>query len=227
MLVRPEINLTLAEVQALATVIGLTGGPVLLSDDLPALPLQRRKIAGILIPLIDQWATVIDWFDRITPQYIHVDLEGTTWDWHLLTWFNWDDQPKDITLSPNDIHLPEGEYWASSFWGEQVQLMNDQVPYPSTRVEAHSVILLAVRRICYNSPQYLGSTLHLSQGLEVASWQERDDLRLKLELPRLCDGEFGCYLPGDIKKHGQIRKPFPGMRLEKGDIAFLKNSIKR
>ncbi len=48
---RPDSNLTLAEVQSMATVIALTGGPLLLSDDLPKLPVERLRIAQQLVPL--------------------------------------------------------------------------------------------------------------------------------------------------------------------------------
>ena len=50
LLVRPDTKLSLAEVQTLTSAIGLTGGSLLVSDDLPALPEDRLAIAQALLP---------------------------------------------------------------------------------------------------------------------------------------------------------------------------------
>ena len=52
LLLRPETKLSLAEVHSLATVIALNDGMLLLSDDLPALPPERTRIAQVLLPLL-------------------------------------------------------------------------------------------------------------------------------------------------------------------------------
>jgi len=52
LLVRPDTRLTLAEVQSLATAIGVSGGSLLLSDDLTALPEDRLRIAEVLLPVL-------------------------------------------------------------------------------------------------------------------------------------------------------------------------------
>jgi alpha-galactosidase len=60
--------LTLAEVQSAATAIALTGGSLLLSDDLSALPPERLRLAGTLLPPIGHRPQVMDWFDASTPR---------------------------------------------------------------------------------------------------------------------------------------------------------------
>ncbi|MCJ7625539.1 MAG: alpha-galactosidase, partial [Anaerolineaceae bacterium] len=83
LLIRPETDLTLSEVQTAATVIGLSGGSLLLSDNLPALPPERLRIAKILLPIIGKRPEILDWFDKETPQYIRLDLSGAVGEWSL------------------------------------------------------------------------------------------------------------------------------------------------
>lgn len=52
LLLRPETDLTLAEVQTLASVIVLSGGSLFISNHLPDLPAERVRMAGRLLPVI-------------------------------------------------------------------------------------------------------------------------------------------------------------------------------
>ena len=113
LLVRPDTRLTLDEVRSLATVIALTGGSLLLSDDLPALPPERMKIAEVLLPVMEEEVRVLDWFDAGMPNKLRVDIVSGTDSWHILGWFNWSDKPAAlrIELSAYDagrrgIYLP-------------------------------------------------------------------------------------------------------------------------
>ena len=73
LLIRPDTHLSLAEVRSLATAIGLTGGSLLLSDDLPKLPPDRLRIAQVLLPVIGERARVLDWFDAEMPEHLRLD----------------------------------------------------------------------------------------------------------------------------------------------------------
>jgi len=67
LLVRPDSNLNLSEVQSLATAIGLTGGALIISDDLTKLPADQLSIAEALIPILDEPLKVLDLFDTEIP----------------------------------------------------------------------------------------------------------------------------------------------------------------
>jgi hypothetical protein len=57
------------------------------------------------------------------------------------------------------------------------------------------VILLAVRPVLKGRPQYLGSDLHISQGLEAAYWQPAlGGLQLCLRRPGCAQGHFDLSL---------------------------------
>jgi alpha-galactosidase len=198
LLLRPTTLLTLAEVQSLATVVALSGGLLLLSDDLPALPPERLRIAQALLPLIGQKPRLIDWFDSPTPRRLRLDLQGVTGAWHLLALFNWQDNPQDLTLHLEDFSLePGADYRASEFWsGELRQILHREAEFKG--VPAHGVILLAVRKATPGQPQYLGGNLHISQGLEVWRWdwaEGRGALEVGLERPGHAQGEIVISLP--------------------------------
>ncbi len=171
LLVRPDSHLSLEEVRSLATAIGMTGGSVLLSDDIQQLPQKRLELAAALLPPIPQAARVLDWLDVETPRKLRLDLQGATGDWFALAYFNWDDKPRDIHLTLQDFKLPEEDYWVRSFWDDQVWQVRASSPLFNRPLEAHAPLLLALRCRLPDQPQYLGSSVHISQGLEVSQWR--------------------------------------------------------
>lgn len=196
LLVRPDTHLNLDEVQTLSTVISLTGGPLVLSDDLSALPEDRLRLAASLFPPLDRRPQVPDLFDSPTPRRLRLDLEGATGSWSLLAAFNWEDRPRDLTLRLEEYGLaPGGACRAREFWrGQNLPVDGGALRFP--QVAAHGVVLVAVRARLEGRPQYLGSSLHISQGLEVAGWEPGlDSLRLALGRPGRASGEIDLALP--------------------------------
>ncbi len=197
LLVREDTHLTLDEVQTLATAIGLTGGTILLSDDLPALSEERRQIAQVLLPAIDQRAWVMDWFDSKTPAKLRLDLNGPIGPWHLLARFNWHNQPVSLGFAPQEFKLPEtSTWWLREFWSGTTGKMGPGMPFFFHDVPPHGVRVIAVRPVDVDQPAYLGSNVHLSQGLEIDQWQTTPRvLNLRFNLTRRASGSVLLYLP--------------------------------
>ncbi len=199
LLVRPETDLTLAEIQSLATAIALTGGSLLISDDLPALSPERMKILQALLPLIGQRPQVLDWFDAHTPQRLRLDLDGAAGKWHLLGLFNWQDQPQKPTFDPAKFRLPQGQsWWLRSFWDSQIQRVKPGHPLILGEIPAHGACAIAIRQYQPDQPCYLGSNLHISQGLEVQSFDfdpKKQTLSMTLHLGHDARGSIFLYLP--------------------------------
>ncbi len=196
LLLRPDSNLTLDEVRMLATAIALSGGAMLLSDDLRHLPDDRLRIARQILPLIGKRPRVVDWFDAHNPTLVGLDLENVTGRWHLLAVFNWEDEEKDRTLPLSRFGLPPGEYEAREFWtGESMRVLEGLLHLKC--IPAHGVRLLSLRPISSDQPRYLGSDLHVSQGLEVAQWSESrsNGVRFSLQRPGRASGKIDLYLP--------------------------------
>ena len=214
-----QTELSLAEVQALATVIALSGGLLLLSDDLPALPPERLRLIQQLFPPVGDAPQALDWLDSSTPARLRLDLDGPAGPWHLLGLFNWQDAPQTLPVRPADFRLDPGQaYLAREFWSGALLRPGrfspaaGQAGPPGTPVNSsgqgaaetcqvwlapHGTALLAVRRFDPAVPAYLGGDLHFSQGVEVSEWQPgADGLRLRLERPGKAQGNIDLYLPG-------------------------------
>ena len=197
LLVRPDTQLSLPEVQTLATVIGLTGGSLLVSDDLPALPADRLAIAQALLPVIGKRARVLDLFETDFPAMLRVDLEGPEGPWHLLAKFNWESSPRDLTFSAEEYQLdPQQAYWLREFWTGQLGLLKADRPLTFAKVPTHGVAVVAARPFDPQKSTYLGSNLHLAQGLEISHWQESEkELAIEFNLGRKATGEIFLTLP--------------------------------
>jgi alpha-galactosidase len=197
LLVRPDTHLSLAEVQSLASVIGLTGGSILVSDDLPQLPQDRLRLAQVLLPVIGERAQVLDLLEQDMPARLRVDLNGPIGPWHLLALFNWDDHEADLELSMEKFDLsPDAGWWLREFWTGSIGQMQSGAPYRFSAVPSHGARVAAVRRFDSSQPAYLGSDLHLSQGMEVRNWRsKRAELAFTLDLGHAISGTVQLYLP--------------------------------
>ena len=201
LLVRADTELNLDEVHSLATVIGMSGGAVLLSDDLPRLPEERIRISQALLPVIGKRPRVLDWFDQQTPQYLRLDLSGPIGDWSVLAWFNWSDETFLTYLLEKDFHLEKADYQVSEFWSQECCTVPAGEELWHGDVPAHGVVLLAVRKTKQGEPSYLGSNLHFSQGFEVTSWKADDDhLEIKINPGKEISGHIDLFVPFPVRQ---------------------------
>ncbi|MGE5222959.1 MAG: glycoside hydrolase family 36 protein [Omnitrophica WOR_2 bacterium] len=222
LLLRPGTHLTLAEVRSLAAVAALTGGTLLVSDPLPDLPPERLRILETLLPLIGRRPHVLDWFDRTTPARLQLDLEGSSGSWNLLALFNWENCSKDIELRTNDFYLDaKTEYLARSFWDNKVYRISPGDPLVLNSVPAHGVVLLSLRHAYPYKPLYLGSSLHISQGLEVSSWESfPNSLNFRLERPGAATGQVDLVLPKAPVEAFMDDQPLSWQALQAGVYRF-------
>jgi alpha-galactosidase len=195
LLLRPETELTEAEVHLLATVIALTGGSLIVSDDLQKLPEDRLELLSKLMPPIGKRPHVLDWFDSNPPVRLQLDLSGPAGDWHLIGLFNLESHPADLMLRPSEFYLdPQAEYHASSFWDGKVFRISGEHRFEG--VPAHGAVAAALRPAGRRGAQYLGGSLHISQGMEVRAWEESPaGLRFSLQRPGEARGQVLLSLP--------------------------------
>jgi alpha-galactosidase len=190
-----DLRLTLDEIHTLATIIALSGGSIMLSDDLPNLPPERLRIAQKLLPPIGKQPRVLDLFDKSSPAYLRLDLDSPSGPYHLLAVINWKDKPQPFKLYPSEFNLErDQQYIAREFWSGRVMRTEGDC-FTFDNIPAHGVIMLALRTD-QDRPQYLGSDLHISQGLEVSTWQVAHE-RLVVGLTTVSerDGVIDLALP--------------------------------
>jgi alpha-galactosidase len=77
LLLRSDSELTLPEIQSLATSIAMTGGSILVSDDMTQLPSERLRILATLLPIMNKRPIVMDLFDSQRPSKLRLELEGS------------------------------------------------------------------------------------------------------------------------------------------------------
>jgi alpha-galactosidase len=127
-----QTSLTDDEVRTLATVIGMSGGMLLDSDDLSLVPEARREMLRRLLPLRGPAALPLDLFERQMPRLLWRPDRG------LLAVVNWEDAPADATLA-----LPVEARRLTDFWtGEPVEANGRSLTLRG--LPAHGSRLLAV-----------------------------------------------------------------------------------
>jgi alpha-galactosidase len=105
-----ETQLTDAEVRTLATVVALSGGMFLLSDDMPRLSPERLALVKKLLPLAGEAALPLGLTEDELPRALWRESDG------LLAAFNWSDEAADVSLT-----LPPAAARVVDFWsGEEL-----------------------------------------------------------------------------------------------------------
>jgi len=190
LLVRVDSKLTLPEVQSLATAISLSGGALLISDDMSQLSEDRLRIAQSLLPVLPPNPQVLDLFEKTMPSKLRQVMQTPAGERQVIALFNWSDEPRDLVLDLDVFGLGEKPWLMREFWtGEWAEVQSD---YVFREVPAHGVRLLTLNPL--QKIAYLGSDLHVSQGLELQSWKAtRSRVSLKLDLGREAEGRVYLY----------------------------------
>jgi alpha-galactosidase len=178
-----DTAMTEDEVRSLATVIGMTGGMVLDSDNLAKLSPDRRRIIASVLPAYGESAVPLDFFRaKDVPQILELDC-GTH---RLLGVFNWEDEAAIVEFSP-----PEGRWHAFEFWtAEYLGVFEDT---PSLTVPSHGCRLIRLTPD-FGRPQVVGSTLHMTMGAMELAGEEWDGERLRVALRPVANREGALYI---------------------------------
>lgn len=205
---RAQTRLTMAELQSACSVLALTGGSLVISDEIAALDEDRLQLLASLLPPMERRPVILDWLDAKTPGRVRLDLDGAPGSWRLLARFNWTDEPQSGEIRLSEYGLPAGQdYWGRDYW-LQSSFQSRNGRFHLGNIPAHGVRLLAVRPRLPEGPLYLGSDLHISQGLEVTEWVvENKALSIQLQRPGRARGKIELYLPGRLRSALLAGKP--------------------
>ena len=195
-----ETELTLEEVQSSLTLTGLSGGMVADSDDLTGLSAERVEMLSRLTPILSPGGQPRDLLERDVPETYLVPAQGAAGSWQLVALFNWQNCPAERRLRLPDLGYQAGErVFVYDYWAQRGRITEDvELSFPE--IHPHGCRLL---RICalkphpLQLPQLLGSTLHITQGLEIADWQaEPERLWIRtVDMGRRATGELWIALP--------------------------------
>lgn len=204
-----QTQLTDDEVVAQATLIGLSGGLLLLSDKLDGLTPERRALTAALFPSLLDGMDVLDLFQKEMPEEVVVPIARPWGRWRLVGLFNWSDTPVERTL-PVDLPMDQRKpHHIFDFWERRYLRLEPGALQPVFHLPPHGVVLLGIRP-AVSMPHLVTTTFHISQGAEITEWQlEDDDLTLAIDLQRLAQGEVWLALPSRPSAAYLNEKPLP------------------
>jgi alpha-galactosidase len=197
LIVRPARHMSEVEVQSWASVVGLSGGLLLLGDSLPALPIQRRRYITALMPPLGDNALALDLFERERPE-LYVLRQDRDWGSGVVAGaFNWGERPHrkmiDLARLGLDASRPHHayEFWSGAYRrAEDGQIDLGELP-------AHGCAVVAIRPVL-DRPHLVATTFHLTMGGEVSKFEiGNSGIAIEVELKRRATGEIwigGCAM---------------------------------
>jgi alpha-galactosidase len=195
-----DTQLTLPQVQALATAIGLTGGMLMLSDDMRTLWLERSHLAACLLPPLPERALPTSYFSAGVPETIVTQVERPWGAWWLAGLFNSEPVARERAVNWTTLGLPPGAYHACEFWSGRYLGVSDAGV--TVALPAHGAAVLALRPTG-TRPQVLSTSLHISQGgCEIEDWtldEGTGQVRWSMRLGRNAAGTITLWLPADLE----------------------------
>ncbi len=187
------------EVLSNLSLVGLSGGLMISSDDLTRLSPERQRLVGLLTPLLNQKGQPLDILEREMAE-LYISPVSKQWgEWHDVAVFNWEDRAAGRKLDTLRLGYSAGEkihifdFWQQKYWTAPAgEIALDKIP-------AHGCRLLRICR-AENKPVLVGDTLHITQGCEIDRWTVQSKM-LQIEtidLGRKAKGALWLWLPGKL-----------------------------
>jgi alpha-galactosidase len=194
-----ETTLNDEEVRSNLSLVGLSGGLMISSDDLTRLPADRQKLVALLTPLLGEGGRPIDLLEREMAEQYVLPCSTADMQWHDAAVFNWGGKAAGRRLDLAQLGYVEGEevhvfdFWQQRHWvqpGRDVTL---------EKIPSHGHRLLRICRV-RAAPTLVGDTLHISQGCEIATWQVQGrELVIKtIDMGRSVAGSLWLRLPAPM-----------------------------
>ncbi|MFX1463336.1 MAG: glycoside hydrolase family 36 protein [Promethearchaeota archaeon] len=214
MIRRSDTKLNIDEIRLQMTIFGLSGGQILISDDMTKLSRDEINDAKLLIPPYnpkDNDPIVIDAFISELPTIYMLETKEIIGKRYLVAIINWDDsiafkELKILDLIPNLLKNERifylYDFWNNKFLGE----INYDDIFTIRGINPHScsyLTIIPVNERKINSPILISSNLHITQGCcEIKQFEynfELKQLKIKIELKGKREGTIIVKLPKGMK----------------------------
>ncbi len=150
-------KLTLDETRTLVSVIGLSGGMMLVSDDMDKLPPERLELLTMLVPVLPHAGVPQDLMERDMPERLVYCYERGGEPMQTTALCNFDDVAKDLPLS-----LAPGRWHAFELWSERyLGIHEGSIEF--TLVEPRGCRVVALRPAT-GAPCVVGTNAHIGVG---------------------------------------------------------------
>jgi len=182
----PPMDLVLNEVRTLSSLVALSGGLTLDSDDLAAINPGRLKYLRQTLPPTGISARPLDLFEHEMPSLFLLPVERGWGRWWIAGVVNWDDHTTDTTVHLVKLGLPSGRYHVFHYWRRRYLGVTDDT-ITVRRHQPHETAVLLFKPVS-ERPDVLTTTFHVCQGvMEVAGYQSQitnADSTVKLTLEK-------------------------------------------
>lgn len=214
MIRRKNTQLNIDEIRLQLTIMGLSGGQILISDDMTKLSEEEINDAKLLIPPYnpkDILPIPVDAFISDLPSIFMLETNEMIGKRYLVAIINWDNNIVSKPLKISDI-IPssssdESDFYAYDFWNEKYLgefKATDAIEV--RKVRPHSCVylnLIPVNKNSRETPLLLSSNLHISQGCcEIRNFEYNSNLNqlsINLELKGMREGFLLLKLPQNKK----------------------------
>jgi hypothetical protein len=163
----------------------LSGGSIIISDDLASVPLERLKVAQSILPPLGLAAVAVDLLDREIPEVLRLKVPTSQHGegWIVMGLCNWGRISKTHQIAPQLICFDEHaeldtskiilafDFWRCRWFSlttdsNSLGLLEIPISIPS-----HSAALVAFRSLeDEGAPMYIGSNMHFTCGHELHSF---------------------------------------------------------
>jgi len=170
-----------SEAQITATIFGLSGGPVMLGDDIDRICEERLALIRKVFPRTPEIATPVDLFDRPAPDYprvFHQRVKADWGEWDVVGVLNYETEPLTLPIALEHLGLsPGSEYRLWELWNEQY--------LGTVSGELRAIVPPRSARLyriapAQDTPAVLGTDLHVLQGRVELSGVAWDDAAMTL-----------------------------------------------
>ena len=191
-----SFRLTEPEVQSAVTLVGLSGGMLVSSDDMTELKPERLNWVSLLVPNLGLRGLPLDKLEHEMPSLYRVNLHGAEQEWQSVALFNWTEHLADCLLRFNVLgYKPGTALNVFDFWTKKYQRTKDP-EMVFAGVPPHGCKLLRVCEVG-STPQLVGDTLHISQGAEISTlFLGQGKMVIEtVDMNRRVEGELWLSLP--------------------------------
>lgn len=193
------------EIEFEVTFMGLCGGILLSSDNLPELRPQDLEYIKFLLPANETSAVPIDLFEHSPPSYYKLEIDSSGWfdSYHLIGVFNWTKKDQTVPLSPQEFQLDSStRYHAFDFWEKRYYQIDSKGAHVLL-IKKNRVKLLVIRPVT-DLPQLIASTFHLTSGArEISQFKfnpESQELVIAIAKPGWNEGRLYLSIPAPYRE---------------------------
>jgi len=190
-------NCTYSEARLWATMVALSGGSVLINEELENLSPKRRYLFEQLLPPLGIEAKPLDYFETPLPTSACIEIDENT---KLLALFNWDDKYIDIDFNLEKVGFAKA--LVIRCWEKEIIGVVDNI-VEKDFIE-HNAALYLVRTLP-SEPTFIYSDINIFLGLNVFNSTFADG---KLELSNIANINIPCscyaFYPKGYDFEGEI-----------------------